>query len=398
MPRSKPSPHSITIAFAGDGPIKGSAVTELLNDALGFGPEDEQGYPEPPATDITLIFPISRKWVHDGLNEVLGWSGYVDLPFVAVTDGDLNAALEKDLKEAVETVKVENVGNGLLDLLEEAHDAGSETRLIMLWGAEDHTTDERYETLLDDAHNSEKIDKILDLTAGLDDLVFNDSADEPGVEALADPEPEPPTRRSRRAPAEDEPEPPRRRGRAKVEEPLSEPEKPLEDAPEPEVAPRRRTRTAAESKATADEALNGAREANATKAAIQNGEESAQDAALRYARNIATYFETAEANRRAANPGIHVEPAILSGQATALYAILSGDTSEVVANAEPVKRGRGRPRADGTPAQPATEAYIVEDGRYQKAGPGRKPRDQVRENLTAAQVKDLTEQGLVDEE
>lgn len=416
----------ITAAFAGPGDMKVDAIRDLLNDYFHFGEEDADGIPEDTEDDLTLVFPISRTWSHKGLDKVLDWSDYVDKPFNAVTDGNTTKSMDDLLDQANEVSEVEDVAEGLIDVLVGAQGGDGESVLIVLWPQdENEDVADYYERLVDLAAQEEI--KTLSLTDGLDTLRL--AADEP------EPEPEPapaPRGRRRSSPPEPsvplakdpEPEPPTRgRRRSKpAEETLESTEEPLTDkdvVPDPEPTPTRRGRgrTPEENKKTADEALSSLREVR-TKAAAsretpeapaeaQNAAEARLATARGYATNIARYFSTAEANRAAANPGIHVEPAVLSVQAQALAILLEAATLLIVleTDGEPSAqvRGRGRPRKDGSPAQPRSEEdkgtpYIVEDGRYRKAGPGRKPRGQVRESLSLARIEELTEQGLVDEE
>lgn len=411
MPRrtATPTTRRLTVAFVGDAPVKTPLVEELLDDFFRMGPKEETKdgfFPTPSPDDIEILLPISREWTTNAIGEILGWTGYADLPFVALTDNDLSQALERDIKDAQEVTETDGQINHLiLDALEAAHDDGREAILVFAWGDDKHDRDARYEELLDDATNSDRIDRVLDLTAGMDDLSFDDPVDEPAK----DPEPEPvppPTARRRRSAAPEEPAEPttRRRGRAAAEKPLEAQEKPLEDKP----PARRRSKTPEEVKETGDKALESLREVRKPrqpKAPVepQNGTEGPEDAALRYARTIHEWLAAVENARALSMPGIHVEPSPLLAQSAALYSILSGNTDEVTANAEAPKSRGGRPRRTGEPAQPRTPedkavAYIVEDGRYRKAGVGRKPRGQVRELLTEEQVAGLVAEGLVDDE
>jgi hypothetical protein len=215
------SKQPITLAFAGSADIDPENVKDLLNDWLGFGDEDKDGFFEPSDREINLIFPITREHLSDGLEAVLGWAEKADLPYVAVADNKRSRATEQFLKDAEETVHVANVTAGVVDLLKKADSAGDEVHVVLLWGDEGS---EQAELLLDAADQAGF--KAKDLTAGLDDISFGEQpqAEEPEEEPQPEPEPEP------------EPEAPkrgRRRGRRSEPEEAEPEEEPLtEDEPE----------------------------------------------------------------------------------------------------------------------------------------------------------------------
>jgi hypothetical protein len=216
------SKQPITLAFAGSADIDPENVKDLLNDWLGFGDEDKDGFFEPSDREVNLIFPVTREHLSDGLEAVLGWAEKADLPYVAVADNKRSRATEQILKDAEETVHVANVTAGVVDLLKKADSVGDEVHVILLWGDEGS---EQAELLLDAADQAGI--KAKDLTAGLDDISFGEQpqAEEPEEEPQPEPEPEP------------EPEAPkrgRRRGRRAEPEEAEPEEEPLteEDAPE----------------------------------------------------------------------------------------------------------------------------------------------------------------------
>ncbi|MGW0626221.1 hypothetical protein [Streptomyces sp. NPDC002758] len=216
------SKQPITLAFAGSADIDPENVKDLLNDWLGFGDEDKDGFFEPSDREVNLIFPITREHLSDGLEAILAWAEKADLPYVAVADNKRSRATEQFLKDAEETVHVANVTAGVVDLLKKADSVGDEVHVILLWGDEGS---EQAELLLDAADQAGI--KAKDLTAGLDDISFGEQpqAEEPEEEPTPEPEPEP------------EPEAPkrgRRRGRRAEPEEAEPEEEPLteEDAPE----------------------------------------------------------------------------------------------------------------------------------------------------------------------
>jgi hypothetical protein len=217
----------ITLAFAGNADVDLDNVKALLNDLVGLGDEDADGFPEESDREITLVFPITRNHLSDGLETVLEWAEYADLPYLAVADNARSRAVEKFLKDADEVVHASNVTAGVVDLLKKADSDGHEVKVILLWGEEGS---EEAELLLDAAEQAGF--KALDLAAGLDDISFGDP------EGAQEPEPEP-------EPEPEEPKRGRRRGRRSEPEEAQPEEEPLtEEESEPE--PKRRSRRKAE--------------------------------------------------------------------------------------------------------------------------------------------------------
>jgi hypothetical protein len=214
----------ITLAFAGNADVDLDNVKALLGDLVGIGEEDADGYPAESDREINLIFPITRSHLSDGLETVLKWSEYADIPFVAVADNARSRATESILGEAEEVVHNANVTAGVIDLLKKADSDGHEVKVILLWGEEGSV---EAELLLDAAEQAGF--KSYDLAAGLDDISFGD----PQGNEEPEPEPEP-----------EEPKRGRRRGRRNAEpEPMEPEEQPLTED-EPEEKPKRRGRKA----------------------------------------------------------------------------------------------------------------------------------------------------------
>ena len=275
----------ITVAFAGPADVTPEAIKALLNDYLGFGPDDADGYPTPSDREIELIFPIQKDHLSQGLQNVLAWSAYADLPYTAVIPkAELYSDATSEYRnEAVERIPAVNVNAEIVDLLSHAKGEGV---LVLLWGEGDDAGDEDTEMLLDLAL-AENV-KVVDLTAGLDDMTFAD--EEPAPE----PEPEPaPARRSRRsaAKAETEPEPekPARRGsrRAAVGDGVTDDTEALQAAQDEKPARRGRSRKAEEplvqpeeplvDETAAEEPAKPARRSRRTKAQIESDERAAAE-------------------------------------------------------------------------------------------------------------------------
>jgi len=446
---------NISVAFAGPADVTPEAIEALLNDYLGFGPDDADGFPLPSDREIELIFPIREDHLSSGLMNVIEWSGDVDLPFTAVTDkADRSKVVANIVEDAAEVIEATNVNAKIIDMLAHAEGEGV---LVLLWGEGDDAGDEDTEMLLDLAL-AENV-KVVDLTAGLDDMTFaeEEPAPEPDPEptparrgrrsaAKAEDEPAKPARRgSRRAAAEPEsdvveehtpqpgpgPEKPARRGRSrKAEEPLVQPEEPLVDEPvaEEPAKPARRSRKAAKPEMTTEEAtkdyhdrLNAAKEkaglSEAREAAVEEaGEEAVQQVEQEIVSNGVL----------AGRPPVFASLELIKGTLSAVYLYLDTQTelmslgmltpvgesplAEAVREAlealeagitfpaaeEAPKRGRGRPRKE--PDANDTTAYFEDgDGIIRVATRGRPRRGETRVELTALEVQVKTEDGLLED-
>jgi hypothetical protein len=390
------STQPIALAFAGDAATDLDNVKALLNDFVGLGEEDKDGYPEPSEREITLILPITKKHLSDGLETVLEWSEWADIPFVAVTDGEKSRAVDKILKDAEEVVKTANVTAGIVELLKNA-DSQGDAHVILLWGSEGS---EEAELLLDAAEAAGITAK--DLTAGLDDISF---AAETHAEPEAEPEPEP----------EPEPEEPRRRGRRgrRAEPETAEPEEePLtEDAPqeeEPKPEPRRRGRKAAEpveEEAPVEEEKESLQETIARAQHKAQQKETAKPvpdaeidlllirAALEGAYNS---FRLEDERNAIINQADVRERPLTELLRKALHTLPeTGEQKQKAPEAaeEPEgdqeeqsspRRRRGRPRDENK-----TFAYLVDDeGNYTRRGRGRIPAGQTVVQLTRAEIEE----------
>jgi hypothetical protein len=420
----------ITLAFAGPADVTPEAVKALLNDYLGFGEDDADGFPLPLDREIELIFPL-RDNLPQGLENVLLWSEYADLPFTAVVDKAVPLDSDELIVQAAEVVKATNVNAKIVDLLSHASGEGV---LVMLWGEGDDAGDEDSETLLDLAL-AEKL-KVIDLTAGLDDMTFAEEEPEP------EPEPEPVVtkRRGRRTAADPKPEAaaaveeekPARRGRArKAEEPLVQEEEPLTDETvvEETSKPARKSRKKAEPKpepavdATED---YHARLADAKQAAQQAGEGLAMARAEAVEEAGEDAVQAVEAAH--ARPLVGASLDLIKGTLSSVYLYLSMEveteallmldekvqetplaaavrealealegvaTVTAEAGVDTPKRGRGRPRRE--PSDDDTTAYFQDpDGIIRVATRGRPRRGETRVELTEAQVEEKTTAGLLD--
>jgi hypothetical protein len=351
----------ITLAFAGSADVDIDNIKGLLNDWLGFGDEDADGYPAPSDREINLILPITKTHLSDGLETVLAWSEYVDLPFVAVTDGEKSRALDKILRTADASHTAANVTAKVVDLLAKAE---GEKYLVLLWG-EDGS--EEAELLLD-AADQEGI-KAKDLTAGLDDISFGEP------EAAEEPEPEP-------EPEPEEPKRGRRRGRRAEPEEAQPEEEPLtedepEDKPKPEDKPQRRSRRQAEPETEEQP------KAEPTKASATD-DQGLVRAALEAAY---TAFRLEDERNAVINQADVRERPLTELLRKALHTLGEGPAKQKAEEEqeEPSgRRRRGRPRDESK-----TFAFLEdEDGNLTKRGRGRVPAGSKIVQLTRAEIEE----------
>jgi hypothetical protein len=403
------SKQPITLAFAGSADTDPENVKALLNDWLGFGDEDKDGFFEPSDREINLIFPITREHLSDGLETVLAWAEKADLPYVAVADNKRSRATESFLSDAEEVVHAANVTAGVVDLLKKADSVGDEVHLILLWGDEGS---EQAELLLDAAEQAGI--KAKDLTAGLDDISFGEQpqAEESEEEPEPEPEPEEPKRGRRRGrrqePVEVEPE----------EEPLTEdePEEPKQEEPkrgrrsrkadpepEPEEHPVEQDIREQEEE-TLERQVNQA--AQTAQREVQSDADVAnhEDAVVFNVLLDAFNAFRLEDERNAVINGAPVKYRPLTdrlAEALNIYAdewkkaaesgeqekdespedLSEGDKEQPE---EPKRRRRGRPRDESK-----TFAFLVDDeGNYSRRGRGRIPAGQTVVHLTRAEIEE----------
>jgi hypothetical protein len=300
------------------------------------------------------------------METVLTWSEYVDLPFVAVTDGEKSRAMDKILRAADPIVVAKNVTAKVVDLLEQAE---GEKYVVLLWGEEGS---EEAEILLDAADQAGI--KAKDLTAGLDDIVFGEPEDAEEPEPEPEPEPEEPKRgrrRGRRAePEEAQPE----------EEPLTEDEP---EKPKAEDKPQRRSRRQPE---TQDDAKDDAKDAPAQ-------ESTTDQDLLRTALEAAyTAFRLEDERNATINQSDVRERPLTELLRKALHTLGEGpkqgvstpQKAEEEQEESSGRRRRGRPRDESK-----TFAFLVdEEGNYSRRGRGRIPAGQKVVQLTRAEIEE----------
>lgn len=387
------STDPIALAFAGAADTDIDNVKALLNDFIGLGEDDADGFPEPTEREVTLILPVTKKHLSDGLEAVLEWSEYADLPFIAVTDGEKSRAVDAILKDAEEVVRAANVTAKVVDLLKDADSVG-EAHLILLWGDEGS---EEAELLLDAAEAAGI--KAKDLTAGLDDISFASEA-----EATPAPEPEP------------EPEAPkrgRRRGRRAepetaepVEEPLTEDEPEAKPEPEPTPEPepeapkrgrgRRKVQPEPEVDPVEEDIQDQEDQARQEKTAAKGVPDTEVDLLLVGAalEGAYKYLRLEDERNALVNQADEVrERPLTELLAKALHTVANAvhdqEAKKPEQEAEPEEQPSGRRRRGRPRDENKTFAYLVdEEGNYSRRGRGRIPAGQKVVQLTRAEIEE----------
>lgn len=371
----------IALAFAGSGKTSEENIKALLNDYLGFGPEDEDGYPALPDEadlDVRIAIPLSESHLTEGLEGIIDWIDYADLAYEVHACSPPDSRKSRTIMKNAETTHdSKNANEAIISWLYEHGRDGFEPVLILLWGEEG---DENAEILLDRSGAFDHF-KALDITAGLDELNFGDEeANIVAPEPEAVPEPEP------------EEEPKRARGsRRRKAEPLEVEETPLEDkAPEPEAAP--------EPEKVEPEPEKPARRRRAAAKPVEEPAEVPEPANEEVQHDVAAAVREQEVDKtlreailtravtfRAAVdslPDGRLKSLGITRLEEAVYWISRAVEEETPQEAagEP-SRGRGRPRKDGSPAQPRTAAdkgvteYLDADsGEWVRRGRGRLPK------------------------
>lgn len=199
MPRrSSAADSGFTIGFIGTGQIDQEAVENLVLDFLEAQDVTNE-------TDLQFIVPITEDGFSDTLEHVCGLAKDNEIPYAAVIDTAASGApksIKKHIDEAFKSHKVEDVNAQVVSLLKKA----ARPHLFVLFEEDDEEANDELVALAEDAFEAEV--KVFDLTDALTALQPDEDGGEDGDEEEAEPEPEPekPSRRRRSAP-EPEPEP-----------------------------------------------------------------------------------------------------------------------------------------------------------------------------------------------
>lgn len=405
----------ITIAFAGAGETTEANVEALLNDFLGFGEEGDDGYyVDSPREEINVFFPASKAHSNKQLDKVVAWTAKANLPFFVAVDEKDNEKPDRKMKstlaDAEEVKEVSDVNAELVEVLKATE---GEAYLVLLFGTDEETPSDATYDLLEAAADAGIA--IKDLTAGLDDIKVTEEGDAVVEDA---PEPEP------------EPEKPARRRRGKaVQEEQAVTEKPLVDADTARANAAEAKEKAAVDKKAARAKVDADLAAKKTPDLPHDRQsESALDGGVLVAvadlEGVAVALEWAVAHLSsvdranaavnlaeeiqyrpltvAVNDALNWVASTLGTPPEATGSTESDEQAESVPEAQDApaapRKSRGRPRADGTPAQPkdpnepTITVFEDEDGNLTKAGRGRPPKGQKRTKISEAQAQ---EAGLI---
>jgi hypothetical protein len=345
---------NVTFGFTGAAEVEPNNLKDLLDDKFGFGPlvldpKTRVKWPEWPEDidAIDLAVPITEKQYTETVRMMLEWAEHVGINLTVFSDGSVDD--RDDVFTDAKVIDAKNANMALIDYLVDERSKGHEVYLIVTWGenGDDHT-----EILVDLAHAA-KI-PVLALDRGLDDLEFKDTPE---------PEPEPEEERPRRGRRRSEPEEGTtddapddrpRRGRAR---------KTTETAPEP-------------AETSSDESLET--EVSRARMRAEKPADSPEDAgdvvmrALVDARRLVRSLDSCHA---AMTRKEDIAP-------SALYQLIEEAIDTYRDQPAAAKKVGGRPRKDGTAAQPRTpaqrgvkEVWDDEAGSWKPAGRGRLPKD-----------------------
>lgn len=355
--------QKILLGFYGPGDSTTANTAELLDDFLDH--EDE----------ITVVVPAAKR-PSKGIQSVYDWimEGQAPLQQVIITgDEDLPRDYpEEDLADARDDDPFGVVFSA------EADEAYDKVFLIVLWGEDG---DEATESLVLSAQRAVGI-KVLDLTSGLDVIVLAPPAAEPAEDEATAPAPAP-LKKKRPSVAEKAAE----AAEAAVEAPPPDDERAAApDNPDEDAAPRsaREIREAIE--ATTCKFSDEERAADRLRlqslqdgAAYEPVDLPHDGGGAHVERNYLTEFEESYERMMAAARALiadNMERAVQHEQEMAdLHFSHTGERTP----AEAPAKTRGRPRKDGSPAQPRdTRVRVLVDASGQvigKRGSGRPPAD-----------------------
>jgi hypothetical protein len=376
---------SIALAIAGQADIAYDNVEALLNDWLGFGEPDDEGIYEQPESPVEVYFPVTGGHWSDGLDTVVDWSATAGLNFNAVIESD-HDDVKAILEDTDAVLEAEDVNKALIDVLVNGKSKGFDVYLLLLWGDEGDPNSEELLSLADEAGIPVK-----DLSGGLDDIVF---AEDPSDDAEPEPEPEPEAKPSRSQ---------RRRKEAVAEELPDEAEE-LTEAdvdPEPAAKPKRsRSKKSepgplTEGQTTLEEQIAQAAHERRIPTTIEV-EGLADDDPLKMAL-VLTEERARELVREEVGAfllAVVMDLGLIAPAVEGTGAVLSPSEPEVAeedAPAPATRSGRGgRPRKDGSPAQPQKKGYLVdEEGNYSRRGRGKPRKGSTVVELTKAEAEDL---------
>lgn len=306
----------MTVGILGTGTVASKAALALLEDLTEV------------ADPISFVFAADQANWTDTAQDIAEFIAENEVPFTLVVDDEADPG--DDFKEAAQTVvKVARPGIGVVRQLERAE---GEKRLVVLFSEDDEDGLKAIERAID------KGIPALDLTAGLEPLVFGDDVDQP---AAADDDDDSPA-----VLAEEPAEKPKRKRRTKAE---------MEAARAAEAAAK-----AGDEPLPDDEQVAAQEAGDDDEDEPRRAEHSMQDdldSEGREGREVPTAYATVRdaewAERSVRDRALDL--------AISFHSSRESEAADVVKTAhlfrgfltdQPVQTTPGRPRADGSPAQP----------------------------------------------
>lgn len=128
--------RTLTFAVAGGGPANRQQILDALNDWLGYGPEDSDGYFESKDVEydkINLLLPLTDEQFTDGVAAVYAWSSRADLDYTGIFD-EHEAATSRTVKgakkHANDLIPADDVARVLVEQVAEHADDGDAYLLV----------------------------------------------------------------------------------------------------------------------------------------------------------------------------------------------------------------------------------------------------------------------------
>lgn len=334
------------LLFAGSGESNFANTAELLNDYFGIDADTDRDYDGDEIEFGNVYFVLTESKPSTGLDSMFDWADWLKLDYtLVIPDGYKENRYNKAyFKYAQEIVVHEDLVSTTFARLDTDDRDGLDPLLVFAWG--DEPTEEDFDLL--EAATVDEF-KAVDITAGLDDLILEPEAEEP--EAAPEPEPKP----------EPEEKPKRTRGNSTTP-------KKTDAGTRTRTTPKRSTKTEdipEENPRTTEDVESVPKDGTVVLKRV-NKETLLAAFGNMHAVVVALVEQLPDDMNFELNVPYHIPN-------TAEKAVEPAtEEPEEDKPAEPVKRGRGRPR---NPNPKPVKEYLADDGEWVRAGRGRPPKD-----------------------